>query len=898
VATDKYRKVIETASKLLEFYPHSRWVDDALLLMGISYYRLTDYGRAERKFTELVTLYPDSKLVPDARLWKARTLLEQKKSDAAIDELVRATAVSSKSQRQKAEADFLLGSIYFEQKRWADAVEAFEKAGRGLQREDYTDARFMLGICRFELEQYEQACPAFHEVSRTSRDLSQAYQAILYLSRCEAALDHYDRAETLLNQLTGNAQFATFAADVDLELADIAVKSGRVDEGIAIYEEYIAEHTSGEGRGLAFFRLAMIDRDIRTDLSAAKAHLDSCVASGAKRELADSARGISTQLSRGLLTVERIASLKDSISMLLIEIETAVDTATVADSSFGESNLGIESDSLTPPIVQELPFESASLDSAKEMPPQQPFQKDTSSAREDPRRTDPSKSLDSLRIARDARHAPRPDSLLAALFHGDSLTRDSVKAIDALMSNPSVKKMQPDSSLARPLRQESPHHAVDSVIALPSMGDTLSVQKPSRVKREESESVKETRHAERIDQKFEPIPPPPEGADPFEYAAQHFPKTDRFPSIHDAVKGRETAHEIGNQDEFEDAQIPINRAYGKRGPTLVRVTRQGVQGRSRPVKTETSESVTSKEIAQPVKADSGRTHEEKPISQPEQLVQSDTTRAASKPAGLTEGKRPTEPKQPAEPIQLSPRQLREKRLAKLRGDLQESYFGLAEFYEFSLALRDSSMSYYQMAAGDNSNSNVYWKAHLILARSGKTTNEALDSTAIEHYRAVVSTEGVPFVVANEARQALDMPLLQIPVSEQKEALRTAEEAYLYGSVTPEEALRGYSEVIAIDSTTNEAKIALFAQTNIYEYDMKNPDSAIAVTQRLVNLFPDSAFTTVLRKKLEPPDSSSIFLLSDAELMPQAADTTSVVEAQADSSGWPPPEESLRGRRYR
>ncbi|MDD5087853.1 MAG: tetratricopeptide repeat protein, partial [bacterium] len=80
---EKYRKVIETCSKLLEFYPKSRWVDDALYLMGVSYYRLGELDRADRKFTELVTIFPKSVHVPEAILFHARSLGEQGKRSEA-----------------------------------------------------------------------------------------------------------------------------------------------------------------------------------------------------------------------------------------------------------------------------------------------------------------------------------------------------------------------------------------------------------------------------------------------------------------------------------------------------------------------------------------------------------------------------------------------------------------------------------------------------------------------------------------------------------------------------------------------------------------------------------------------------------------------------------------------
>jgi outer membrane protein assembly factor BamD (BamD/ComL family) len=51
--TQKYNSAIESAARLLQNYPDSKWADDALLLMGKSYYRIQQYNRAERKFEEL-----------------------------------------------------------------------------------------------------------------------------------------------------------------------------------------------------------------------------------------------------------------------------------------------------------------------------------------------------------------------------------------------------------------------------------------------------------------------------------------------------------------------------------------------------------------------------------------------------------------------------------------------------------------------------------------------------------------------------------------------------------------------------------------------------------------------------------------------------------------------------
>ena len=85
--TQKYNKAIESAGRLLNDYPNSKWVDDALLLMGQSYYRLTQYNRALRKFDELLANHPDSPLIPECKYWWALTTVGLEKTEDAITQL-------------------------------------------------------------------------------------------------------------------------------------------------------------------------------------------------------------------------------------------------------------------------------------------------------------------------------------------------------------------------------------------------------------------------------------------------------------------------------------------------------------------------------------------------------------------------------------------------------------------------------------------------------------------------------------------------------------------------------------------------------------------------------------------------------------------------------------------
>jgi len=661
VPMDKYRKVIETSAKLLEMYPKSKWVDDALLLMGISYYRMNDLARAERKFAELMTLFPNSPHIASAVIWKARTLADMKESGRAV-ELLNEGLPKIKAGPQRAEALYQLARLHLELGQWPEAVERFEACLREKQpRGQRINALHETGLAEFHVGNYAAARSPFSEVARVSPDLSQAYEAFVYWSRCEAALGNMDDAEAILLRVRAMERFVDFADQTDLELAGLAVREGRIDDAIAMYERFIAGSENGESRGLAFYRLAGIYREQRVNLTLSKALLDSTTRAGASKDIADSARSALAQISKGLLALDRISALLDQIHAI----------------------------------------EGGGAQSPRPAPPQS-----------------------------DAAVAPEGNAVLPP----------------------------PDSSLA---------------------GVTDSA------------------------------------ANVFSVPSQILADTGR----------RLTPAELATD-------------------SIVKALRR--QGEERQL----ADSLATRE---PVHAE---------------------TAPASESSGPDD-------------------------VTALRQQLQSAYLRAAEFYEFDLADHDSALYYDRLAAADPVNAEVYWKANLLLAKRLSGPGDSLTSDAERHYRAVLNADSVPIPVANQARAALHLPLIEVPVSPQLVALRAAETAQLADSVSTDSLLRLYSSVIAMDSTTPEARVALFAKAFIFEDTLRQPDSAGVIYRELLRTCPDSSFSDLLRAKLAPPDSSSPFFESDEALFPSGGETVeAILQPTQAEEGWPPPEESLRGRRFR
>ncbi len=122
-----YRRVIEKCSKVLDRYPHSKYVDDALYLMAVSYMRLGEKQKSKRKFEELFTFFPDSRLKNRAMLDYASLLVSIGEYDSA-----RAVIKSIEEKKSKKKVRLVLAKLAYKEKNY----DAVIKMGREFLKKD------------------------------------------------------------------------------------------------------------------------------------------------------------------------------------------------------------------------------------------------------------------------------------------------------------------------------------------------------------------------------------------------------------------------------------------------------------------------------------------------------------------------------------------------------------------------------------------------------------------------------------------------------------------------------------------------------------------------------------------------------------------------------------------
>ena len=335
----KYDKAIEKASKLLQLYPNSRYVDDALLLIGECFFYKQEYLKAQRKFQELITLFPKSGLVSSAQLWLAKTSIELN-DYAGAEQALQELENREKKGAAVDQAHHLLGEIYFRQKQYARAAQEYELAANKLDDAKIRGEAYMrLGECRMELKEYNRAAEAFRRASGSIKNnINLQFQARLQQA---VALKKDQKLNAALEGL--NAMQKEFSLHRDLplvknEIAECTDGQGKTEAAIKQYLDICETHQRTEASAAAFFALGAI-YERRGDFGKAKENYDNVRRESSRSEKLSEAERRSKAISALTKLKENITSLERQRAILAGEQTATTLLAANKDKDKKESDV-------------------------------------------------------------------------------------------------------------------------------------------------------------------------------------------------------------------------------------------------------------------------------------------------------------------------------------------------------------------------------------------------------------------------------------------------------------------------------------------------------------------------------------------------------------------------------
>jgi TolA-binding protein len=283
--SDNFDKAIEKSTSIIVKYPNTRWIDDALFMMGASYYYKGDYSRSLDKLDFLVTNYPQSGFRYEAQYLMGLANYKLKKHGSAVVALKE--AMNSKKFKKKAMMAMLY--VYYSDANYSDLYEVADTLVRGsLKYDERRTVLSLVGMAQFEEERYDVALEtatqllAITRVERERRDLK------LRIAEIYLEIDEYELCKDFLIG-EQDPEFRDLLADLYMEIGnDQSAKEICLDLAHSSMADVAAE---------AYYELGgMYEEEDSVDL--AIAYYDSALVRSPNSEYGLSARKKSDVLKR------------------------------------------------------------------------------------------------------------------------------------------------------------------------------------------------------------------------------------------------------------------------------------------------------------------------------------------------------------------------------------------------------------------------------------------------------------------------------------------------------------------------------------------------------------------------------------------------------------------------
>lgn len=281
-----FDKAIEKGAKILREYEKSKWVDDALFLIGKSYFYQMNYFSADEKFIELYSNSIDPKLKLDAVFWRARTFYETKRYEEALtfinDEL---SAIDVKwTAEKKAQVELIESEIYVELEDFYKANELLTQCLPRLKKKEYkAKGWYLKGQLLERLNQNNEALKAYSKVGQFTNEYSLQFLAKRKQAEIARSTNQLEKALDLYIEMSNDGKNYDIISDLNYEIGRTYQLLSNSSKAEKIYKELLYDKTkvpSKETAAKTYYGLAEIYRDNKKDLVMAAAYFDSAKSRG------------------------------------------------------------------------------------------------------------------------------------------------------------------------------------------------------------------------------------------------------------------------------------------------------------------------------------------------------------------------------------------------------------------------------------------------------------------------------------------------------------------------------------------------------------------------------------------------------------------------------------------
>jgi TolA-binding protein len=260
-ANTELEKVIEKCSAILQFHSETGYVEDALLMLGKSFYYQNNYQKAQRKFEELVASQVEGDYELEAELWIGKCQMKLKHYNDALSTLhsVRQKAIEEDEELIVQEA-FIEDIIYRVTTEDYSGAIALANEFMEVSDDDEIKAEVWYGIGNLNIKigDVQNAILAYKNVFEYSPDFDLETDAKLKYGQALRDGEQSETALSVFEDMRSKDKYENKLAEIDFEIGKTYASLKRYDDAINQLIEVDTTYRNAESSGAAKYEIALI----------------------------------------------------------------------------------------------------------------------------------------------------------------------------------------------------------------------------------------------------------------------------------------------------------------------------------------------------------------------------------------------------------------------------------------------------------------------------------------------------------------------------------------------------------------------------------------------------------------------------------------------------------------
>ncbi len=254
---DKFTKVIERCSKIIQYNKNTKYFDKAVLLIGLAYFYSNDFIQAERKFNEFLSKLSKSDIANDAILYLGITKFRLRKN-ADGETILKSLLQNSKRDDIKAEALQQLAVYNIGLKNINNAQDfLLQSIDLTKDKEIKAERQFLLAKV-YTLYNKEKAPQMYLESYKNTSNFDFEFYAKLNEAKALNEVSKFKESGEILGKMDRKyLDYPDFKQLVELEIANTDFLEKKFSEAKEKYFYIIVKYPSSKAAAESYYKLGL-----------------------------------------------------------------------------------------------------------------------------------------------------------------------------------------------------------------------------------------------------------------------------------------------------------------------------------------------------------------------------------------------------------------------------------------------------------------------------------------------------------------------------------------------------------------------------------------------------------------------------------------------------------------